>query len=349
VINLDEYKPLFTARLGEKVVFLKRLAGGNNSQIYRITCLNGRIVVAKIYHRHFADPRDRLSVEFRTLSFLWNHGIREIPQPLIEDTLHGFALYQFISGESIDSEQVGELDIDRIVDFSVSLDTLKHSEEGLNLPPASEACFSCASLVENIEGRLDRLIGVQPQEILSNELHHFLDNQFQSLFERITPWSKSLLERNGISSKQQLAVAERTLSPSDFGFHNALRLKNGRLIFLDFEYFGWDDPAKMILDFVLHPAMNLSHHLKERFVKKMVRHFDPAGSLSLRLKAFYPLFGLKWVMILLNEFVRDDLSRRQFAASSVMDVGEKRALQLDKAIKMLNEIEWSYENKSFSS
>jgi hypothetical protein len=347
--NLNEYKRLFSDELGEEVVSLMRLTGGNNSQTYRITCLNGRIVAAKIYHRHFADPRDRLAVEFRALSFLWNHGIREISQPLIENTLHGFALYQFVTGESIDVGQVNEIDIDRAVDFLVSLDTLKHTSDAAGLPPASEACFSCASLVENIKGRFDRLVEVPTQDIFGGELQEFLNRQFQPLFERVIPWSKSLLERNGISVNRQLSLAERTLSPSDFGFHNALRLKDGRMIFLDFEYFGWDDPAKMILDFVLHPAMNLSLHLKERFVKKMVSHFDPAGPLSVRLKAFYPLFGLKWGMILLNEFVCDDLSRRQFAAPSTVDVGEKRTIQLLKAQKMLSEIEWSYENRSFSS
>ncbi|MBI4763527.1 MAG: phosphotransferase [Deltaproteobacteria bacterium] len=349
MINLNEYKRWFADQLDEEVVSLIRLGGGHNSQTYRIACRSGRSVAAKIYHRHSADPRDRLAVEFRTLSFLWNHGIREIPQPLIENTPQGFALYQFVAGEAIDVVQIKEMDIDRTVDFLVSLNTLKNDFEAADLPSASEACFSCASIVENIKGRFDRLLKVPTREIFGEALHQFLNGQFKPLFERVIPWSESLLERNGLSLKRPLPLAERTLSPSDFGFHNALRLKDGRLIFLDFEYFGWDDPAKMILDFVLHPAMNLPHQLKERFVKKMINHFDPDGPLPLRLKAFYPLFGLKWGMILLNEFVGEDWSRRQFAAPGVVDIGEKRAHQLLKAEKMLSEIEGSYENRSFSS
>ena len=38
------------------------------------------------------------------------------------------------------------------------------------------------------------------------------------------------------------------ISPSDFGFHNALRTNTGP-VFFDFEFSGWDDPAKTIIDF----------------------------------------------------------------------------------------------------
>src|SRR6266480_4587472 len=62
-----------------------------------------------------------------------------------------------------------------------------------------------------------------------------------------------------------LPQASRILSPSDFGFHNAIRRPDGTLAFVDFEYFGWDDPAKTIVDFLLHPGMSVADTLKRRF------------------------------------------------------------------------------------
>ena len=53
------------------------------------------------------------------------------------------------------------------------------------------------------------------------------------------------MRRTHMSFERDIDSAERTLSPSDFGFHNALKRSDGRIVFLDFEYFGWDDPAKM--------------------------------------------------------------------------------------------------------
>src|SRR5439155_21002106 len=94
------------------------------------------------------------------------------------------------------------------------------------------------------------------------ELKDFVEGEFAPLLERVIPWSEARLQSGGMSFEKEIAADQRTLSPSDFGFHNALRQADGRIIFLDFEYFGWDDPAKMIADFLLHPAMELSAELK---------------------------------------------------------------------------------------
>ena len=66
-----------------------------------------------------------------------------------------------------------------------------------------------------------------------------------------------------IDFKRILPKSERCLSPSDFGFHNAICDVNGVYHFVDFEYFGWDDPAKMICDFILHPGMDLPNKYKK--------------------------------------------------------------------------------------
>ena len=57
----------------------------------------------------------------------------------------------------------------------------------------------------------------------------------------------------------RFASAHRALSPSDFGLHNALRTKDGQLRFIDFEYFGWDDPVKLVSDTAIQPGSSLPH------------------------------------------------------------------------------------------
>src|SRR4029077_9202981 len=52
----------------------------------------------------------------------------------------------------------------------------------------------------------------------------------------------------GIAIDARLPDEAVILSPSDFGFHNAL-VDGGRVGFVDFEYAGRDDPAKLIGDF----------------------------------------------------------------------------------------------------
>ena len=99
--------------------------------------------------------------------------------------------------------------------------------------------------------------------------------------------------KHGIDPAADLPIAQRTLSPSDFGFHNALKRPDGRLAFLDLEYFGWDDPAKTIADFLLHPGMELSLPLRTHFLHRAIESFPTVPGLLLRVRVVYLLFALK--------------------------------------------------------
>ena len=80
--------------------------------------------------------------------------------------------------------------------------------------------------------------------------------------------------------------------------------------------------------------MQIDHNLKCTFVNEAIHFFETFDvNLRKRLDIVYPLFGLKWCTILLNEFVTTDRDRREFAkgARSPDDlVG-----QLDKAWQMM--------------
>ena len=174
-------------------------------------------------------------------------------------------------------------------------------------------------------------------------MHDLLATEFEPLLERVVPWADARLQAAGMSAIVELPPEHRTLSPSDFGFHNTLRRPDGSLTFLDFEYFGWDDPAKMIADFLLHPAMDLSPAAKCAFTRTVLGHFSDWPELRARLAAVYPLFGLKWCMILLNEFRPDQMLRRAFAATSPADHVALQMQQLEKASRMLARIRAEYE------
>ena len=144
------------------------------------------------------------------------------------------------------------------------------------------------------------------------------------------------------SYDQEISALLRTLSPSDFGFHNALREESGQVKFLDFEYFGWDDPAKMIVDFTFHPAMDLSFELKQSFYQQMLLVFKKDTSLRSRVACYYPFLGLLWCLIFLNEFIKDDLKRRQFAMVDIKDTATIQQRQLKKAEDLLLRVRNSY-------
>ncbi|MBM3515861.1 MAG: hypothetical protein FJX59_19420, partial [Alphaproteobacteria bacterium] len=54
----------------------------------------------------------------------------------------------------------------------------------------------------------------------------------------------------------ELDALLRCVSPSDFGFHNAVHTTTGTRFF-DFEFAGWDDPAKCLADVFLQPRISV--------------------------------------------------------------------------------------------
>ena len=135
--------------------------------------------------------------------------------------------------------------------------------------------------------------------------------------------------------------SKQTLSPSDFGFHNAIEKKNKTIKFIDFEYFGWDDPAKLIADFCFHPGMKLPPNLKEGWIDGAIDIYG--GDVSERLRLIWPLVGLSWCLILLNEFKDDIWQRRCSGDRSKLEARKEiLELQLDKSRALLKAINQQY-------
>jgi len=330
--------------LRKNVISLQGIREGRNSQVYKIYCSDGTCYIAKHYFRHNFDPRNRLGVEFNALQFLHKNGITCVPKPLAMNLEQGWGIYEFVEGQAIASEEVTSEDITIAAQFLARINQLKGSPESLHFSPASEACFSLQAIVASIEQRLQRLSTVAQQTATEQQLHQFLEQKFKPSFEKIVKWCKYSLDRHGLSFYAEINPEERILSPSDFGFHNALRLENGQLVFLDFEYFGWDDPAKTIADFLLHPAREINNELQREFVHSMQRFFPENKNLLHKTELVFPLFGLKWCTILLNEFVPAYLQRREFAAQENLEREQRQKQQLAKAEALLAKINKEYES-----
>jgi hypothetical protein len=84
----------------------------------------------------------------------------------------------------------------------------------------------------------------------------------------------------------------------------------------------------MIADF-------LRETLKQRFLASILARFKDISFLDKRVGIVYPLFGLKWCLKLLNEFVPELLKRRGFAVKKAIDKDELQNAQLAKAGRML--------------
>jgi hypothetical protein len=311
-------------RLGRRAGAFERIGGGRNSRVFRVPLVDGDTVVVKFYRRDAGDTRDRLATEFGALRFMWDNGVRVVPRPIADDRGRYCAIYEYLDGDP--PATVGEADVDALVDFLAAIQPLRPKAGEAHIGVASEASFSLGAVEAHVKARADRLRG-SAGEI--EALQRWFDRDFDPLFAKVAAWYRTAAGQAGQAADVEIESARRTLSPSDFGFHNAIRRPDGSLAFVDFEYFGWDDPAKTIVDFLLHPGMTLPEPLKTRFADRLLRAFG----LRERARIVYPLFGLKWCLILLNDF----LPGRATTATR-----EVRELQLAKARALTGRIRREY-------
>ena len=164
-----------------------------------------------------------------------------------------------------------------------------------------------------------------------------METTIKPLWEEIREWSGS--KWPALSFEKELAQSKQTLSPSDFGFHNTLQRGDGSLCFVDLEYFGRDDPAKLIADFLWHPAMNLKLAHKTQWLEGMFAIFDQDPDLPQRFRAAWPLYGMRWALIMLNEFRQDGWQKRVHAKQELQQGRKQREQrQLQKATEVCGRI-----------
>ena len=312
---------------------LERLTGGGNNRVFRVASA-GDPVVLKAYFRDAADPRDRLRADYGFSAFAWATGARALPKPLASDAAAGMAVYEFVAGGKLVSGGVTASHVAEAASFFRSVNEQRGDPRAAELPEASEACFSIGAHLACVDRRVERLAGIDAESPLGREATTLVDHRLRPAWLRV---SSAVREAAGLAVDDALHAGDRCLSPSDFGFHNAILAPDDRLRFLDFEYAGWDDPAKMACDFFCQPAVPVPREHVKAFVGALADLWsDPAG-FHRRVDLLLPVYELKWCCIMLNEFLPSADSRRTFAGA-VADRESRRAAQLAKVEAALDRI-----------
>jgi hypothetical protein len=309
---------------------VSRIEGGRNNQVFRLDMENGEALVLKRYFFDPHDGRDRLATEWNFLERARRNGVHAIPQPLARDEAAHAALYSFISGKRLAAAELAPEHVDAAADFILAINAAPRS----GLAPASEACFCVADHFAIVERRLKRLAQLDPAAPRHADAKRFVSQQLRPAWKAVR--ARLMREIGKVGVDIDLGDAECCLSPSDFGFHNALAANNGRLTFLDFEYAGRDDPAKLVVDFFCQPHIPVPLRYFDRFVARLSQglHFDVAT--AARCRALFDVHRIKWVCIMLNDFLPIDAARRCFA--DVADRDGRCARQLEQAHAKLDEI-----------
>lgn len=321
---------------GTNLSCVRELKAGGNSRIFYVQTEDDQEYAIKFYSPHKQGINYRLQNERNALQFLHDQGERRIPRVINSNLSENTTVLNWISGETVND--ISDKDINLTIEFMQRLQMCALTQDARKLPAAAEACLSPLDLFEQIDARRDIL---RKQAYPHPALQEFLLQRFDSSYHRLQARAKKVLMDANIKPDKRLLDCQMTLSPSDFGMHNTLRTSRKELVFVDFEYFGWDDPVKLVADFIWHPAMQLSSLHKTLFINKASGLYQERdGSFLKRLHALFPLFGLRWVLILLNEFLPGQWEKR--ARAYHYSPAQRPAIQLrqlNKATCLLDSIE----------
>jgi hypothetical protein len=281
--------------------------------------------LVKQYFQHPDDLRNRFETERAFYTFLWETGIRAVPKQIAWYPEERLALLEYVRGEK-PGEATPEL-VRGAIGFLLEINRNREASNANSLPLASEACFSINEHLATVDRRIDRLRKIVPESSRHEAAMVFVREQLAPAWITLRGETKRVISEKD----REITQSERCLSPSDFGFHNTIRSGDGRLRFFDFEYAGWDDPAKTICDFFCQPAVPVPNEWLPAFLQEIGGAFL-GGELAERVALLLPVYQTKWCCIMLNDFLPAGNQRRAFSNPALEDA-KRWDKQLEKVVQ----------------
>ena len=295
--------------LGVSIGEPESLGGGFNNKIFKIGSENGKGYILKWY---FKDDRNRLNREFSAFEYLRSLGETRLPVPLFKDENKGYAVYSFETGTVKTGRELVKKDLDNFLSFVFKIQDIKSTEIKQDFPNAVLSTRSTEQFSGVILEKVRKFEELIRDSSGESDVANF--SKKTNVLERIYRQMDKIKNANGNGFSEKLDLSLMRLSPVDFGPHNAIFKDNGEICFIDFEYFGWDDPSKIVANFVTHEgSWGLSNENVRYFINKYRGESKLPKDIADRVNIFIPLQALNWISILLWSFTPQKLESRKFA------------------------------------
>jgi hypothetical protein len=294
------------------------IRNGANSNVYII---GENQYILKFYRTDNNQPC-RLERESFALNLFAENKIENVPKIIGLSSELNCSLMTYIDGTPITVLQ-SELS-DEFANFYNKLLNIpiKYKENGFH---SIDACPKVTTLLSQVNNRISNL-----EKENNPELKIILD-----LIKSHFSYIKSKISENSYNSlKSEFSVV-------DFGINNVI-LNEANLFFIDFEFFGLDNPVHLISDTIAHPANNLNLDEQSTLYNKFLNCHINQDEISKAFNGNNLIFDLKWCLIMLNPFL----------SNYVLNYNEeerelKKKSQLDKVKMKISVIEQKMQNDKF--
>jgi len=293
----------FQLYFGEDLISVVDLEHKGNNKLFEIVTPKGKYLL-KEYSTIQKDRWDRGETEFRAISYLWGKGFRNVPQPLHFYERDNVGIYSFEEGNIKKDENANEKDVKIMADFLAKIHNLNNKDK-IEFPFERTRCLCMSDYTQLIDARINTI----SEDFAGGK-------EEKNFWESVCIKSEEIkdsfkIKSSGLNGK--LSLNKQVLTPGDFGFHNML-INGEKYTFLDFEYFGRDDPAKQVLDFIHHDkTKNLDRELKSLFLEEYMEKNLSPPCFGERLRLIDPLIGLNWVLIYLNPLSKQYQDHMKFS------------------------------------
>ena len=325
--NTSSFTEHWASELGASVSTLVRLQGGINNRVFRCSDGNQHWVI-KCYAPIQAGQRDRMQAEVDFLRFAAQAAPGFTPELLQVDPERRCVVLEHMDGEAFpEGLPPPKAAVGEAVEFFRQLNAEPRlAQESIHLD-AAEGFLSLREHLGNVRERLDGMgyyhleAPLRPQAKMLLQQLYF---QFVNVDERLT----NMVAKGMVADA--IAPSERYVSPSDFGFHNAIRTATG-IRFIDFEFAGWDDPAKSLADFTLQPRIPVT---EEPSALLEALHPDKRKNVQKRYASLKPILRLKWLCIIMS-FLRTERMEEMLVTCPELNLSRLVQDRLQSAARVL--------------
>jgi len=300
-------KQVLSRLLQEAPKEIRSVSGGANNRVWELKTTQGKYLL-KQYFRSPEDSRDRFASEKAFYTHAQNKVPGKVPQVQAWDPEGEAGLFVWVEGRKLTEPEVTGARVQEALEFFTALNRLPLPNLS-DLPSAAEAAWTVCEHLDLVNRRISRLQQISGEDSETKEARHLVRANVMPAWERIFKTARREWPEKGRGTHR----AAPCVSPSDFGFHNSLLGGDDHLRFFDFEYAGWDDPAKMAADFFCQPRIPAPASEFPRVAARLAELFPQDAEVAERAISLWPVYRMKWICIMLNEFLPLGESRRQFS------------------------------------